>query len=276
VREGVALGNINGISPDGSMFIYSTFFVTACPPFEMEPGFEGGSGPCEPDPDPNFPGGYYLYDIKNGQSTHLGMSVLVSAWDLPNGKMYFNDIDSNKGLQVLDLQSKSAVIFDRAETFGYGAFPMLTSNLLIKIEGQTGNQDGQDSSVALSLTDLTTRAKTVLDSGSWASIQPFASIAPDESKFIYERTVVNEQGRGVSVLHVYDLQSKQLRQLTPPSTTASYSIYGYWPDNDHFITTVNETGADFNNFKNSLVKIDVSTGMISKLTEESVYRFNNN
>jgi hypothetical protein len=277
VREGVTISGLGGISPDGSMVIYNVFFTEPCPPIDFDslpPGFEGGFGPCEPELDPNLPAGYYLYDLTNKTNTYLGGVVLPSTnWDLANNKLYFNDIDANQGLKVLDLKSKQFSIFDRAKTFGYGAFPMLKSNFLVKIEGQTGDVAGQESNSTLSLVNLTDQTKKILDSGRWANIQPFATIAPDESKFLYMKTSLDGQGRGLNSLHMYDLQTANLRQVTPTSTVSSYSIYGYWPDNEHFITTVNETGADFNSYKNYLVSLNVQDGSVIKLVDDAVYRF---
>ncbi len=276
VREGVTINDLKSVAPDGSMIVYSVFFTESCPPVDFDslpPGFEGGFGPCEPDPDPNFPSGYYLYDFQSQTNTHLGGVVLPAYWDLANHKMYFNDIEVNRGLNVIDLNTKQISIFDQAQTFGYGAFPMLDRNYLVKVEGQTGNVSGQDSSSALSLTNLADGSKKVLDSGEWASIQHFVAVAPDESKFLYLRTTLDSQGRSIGSLHLYDMNSGSLRQVTPVASIDSYDIHGYWMDNNNFITLVNESGANFDNTKNSLVKINVLTGTIQKLSDQQIYRF---
>lgn len=276
VREGVTINGLNEISPDGKRVIYSVFFSKACPPIDLEslpPGFEGGFGPCEPDPDPNLPGGYYLYDFVSQSNTYLGGVALVSLWDLEDQKLYFNDIDRNQGLKVLDLETKEVKLFDRAQTFGYGAFPMLKSNFLVKVEGETGDVVGQQSTSILSLTDLSNGSKKILDSGRWADIQPFASVAPDESKFLYLRTKLDGQGRAFGSLHLYELSTGKLEQVTPDSFVNSYSIHGYWLDNNNFITTVNESSSNYDGYNNYLVKIDLQEGLISKLSEQKIRAF---
>jgi hypothetical protein len=276
VREGVTINSLKDISPDGQMLIYNVFFSEPCPPIDFEslpPGFEGGFGPCEPEPDPNLPSGYYLYDLSSQKNTYLGGVALVSLWDLEDGKLYFNDIDRNQGLKVLDLETKEVRLFDQAQTFGYGAFPMLKSNLLVKVEGETGDMSGQQSTSVLSLTDLSDGSKKILDSGRWADIQPFASVAPDESKFIYLRTRLDNQGRAFGSLHLYDLSSGKLEQVTPDSFVNSYNIHGYWLDNDNFITTVNELGDNYDGYNNYLVKIDLKEGLIKKMSEQKIHRF---
>lgn len=279
VREGVTINGLSEISPDGKRVIYSVLFSEPCPPIDFEslpPGFEGGFGPCEPDPDPNLPSGYYLYDFTNQSNTYLGGVALVSLWDLVDEKLYFNDIDRNQGLKVLNLQTKEVKLFDQAQTFGYGAFPMLKSNLLVKIEGETGDVIGQQSTSVLSLTDLSNGSKKILDSGRWADIQPFASVAPDESKFLYLRTKLDSQGRAFGSLHLYDLSTGKLEQVTPDSFVNSYSIHGYWLDSDNFITTVNESASNYDGYNNYLVKIDLKNGLISKLSEEKIRAFAQN
>lgn len=271
VHEGVAIGDLRSISPDGAFVIYSTFFSIPCPPVSVPPDFQGGFGPCTPDPDPSLPMGYYLYDIKNQANTYLGGSTIVSTWDLPGQKLYFNDIESNRGLKLLDLTTKQISIFDEAKTFGYGAYPVLGSNTLIKIEGETGNTPGEPSSVALSLTNVQTGNKQVLDSGRWADIQPFASIAPDESVFVYQRTQLDNQGRAAGSLHVYDFATGKIRRLTPEDTNFYYSINGYWSDNNTFITTRTLIGDSSGH--TSLVQIRISDGLVTPIFEGSVFRF---
>ncbi len=174
---------------------------------------------------------------------------------------------------MLDLETKEVRLFDQAQAFGYGAFPMLKSNLLVKVEGETGDMSGQQSTSVLSLTDLSDGSKKILDSGRWADIQPFASVAPDESKFIYLRTRLDNQGRAFGSLHLYDLSSGKLEQVTPDSFVNSYNIHGYWLDNDNFITTVNELGDNYDGYNNYLVKIDLKEGLIKKMSEQKIHRF---
>ncbi len=277
VSEGLSINNLNSIAPDDSMLVYNVFFSQACPPVSIPPGFEGGFGPCGPDPDPNLPAGYYLYDFKTQTNTYLGDIVIPAVWDMDNKKFYYNTLDYQKnGLKVIDLETKQINMFDQAVTFGYGAYPLLKSNLMIKIEGQTGDVAGQESSSVLSLYNLDTKEKKVLDSGRWAAIQPFASIAPLESKFLYIRSNLDSQGRAIYSLYSYDFQSLQTKKVTPDSMISSYSIYGYWLDENNFITIVNETGSNYNNARNYLVKIDLINEQVTKLTGDDVFRFNQN
>lgn len=277
VNESLNISNLDSIAPDDSMMVYSVYFSQACPPITIEPGFEGGFGPCEPDPDPNLKAGYYLYDFVSKTNTYIGEVVIPSVWDMENKKFYYNTLDyQNNGLKVIDLATKQISMFDKAVTFGYGAYPLLKSNFIVKIEGQTGDVAGQESSSVLGLYNVTTKEKKVLDSGRWAAIQPFASIAPDESKFLYIRSTLDSQGRAVYSLHSYDFKSGKTKKVTPDSMTSSYSIYGSWIDENNFVTIVNETGSNYNSGKNYLVKIDLISEQVTKLTDDGVYRFNQN
>ena len=277
VIESISINNLNSIAPDDSAFVYNVYFSEPCPPVTIPPGFEGGFGPCGPDPDPNLPTGYYLYDLKTKTNTFLGDVVLPSAWNLENQNFYFTTLDAqSNGLKMVNLDTKEVTMFDRAETFGHGAFPLLKSNLIIKIEGQTGDVVGQESSSVLSLYNILTKEKKVLDSGRWAAIQPFASVSPNETKFLYIRSTLDSQGRAIYSLHSYDFVTGQIKKVTPESMVSSYSIYGNWLDEDNFVTMVNETGTNHDNGRNYLVKIDLNNEQVIKLTDDSVYRFNQN
>lgn len=277
VNESININSLNNIAPDGSMLVYNVFFSEPCPPVTFEPGFEGGFGPCEPSPEPNFPNGDYVYDFATQTNTSLGELAIVSKWDLENKKLYFVSMEYQKnGLKVMDLKTKQISTVNNAETFGYGASPLLKSNFIVKVEGQTGDVAGQTSSSILSLYNLTTKETKILDSGRWADIQPFISVSPDESKFLYVRSTLDSQHRAIYSLHYYDFKTGQIKRATPESTISSYSIHGWWLDENNFVTTVNETGSSYDNSKNFLVKIDVTNQQLTKLTDGNVYRFNQN
>lgn len=277
-KESIAINTLNSIAPDDSALVYNVSFFKDCPPISIEPGFEGGFGPCEPDPDPNYPAGYYFYDLINKTNTHIDDIVIPAAWDLKNGKFYYTTLEYQKnGLKVIDLKTKQISMVDKAETFGYGGFPLLKSKMIVKIEGQTGDVPGQKSSSELILLNTETKEKKVIDSGRWAEIQPFAAISPDETKFLYIRSKLDSQSRAIYSLYAYDFKTGMTRQVTPVSTTSSYSIHGSWLDDDNFVTTVNETPtSNYNSTKNYLVKINLANDEVTKLTDDSVMRFNQN
>lgn len=277
VNESITINSLSNIAPDGSMLVYGVFFSEACPPMTIEPGFEGGFGPCEPSSEPNLPNGDYLYDFVTKTNISLGESVIVSKWDLENKKLYFISMEYQKnGLKVMDLMTKQISMVHPADTFGYGATPFLKSNFIVKIEGQTGDVPGQASSSVLGLYNLNTKETKVLDSGRWADIQPFASVSPEESKFLYMRSNLDGQNRAIDSLHYYDFKTGQIKRATPESKTSSYSIYGWWLDESTFVTSVNETGSTHDNGKSYLVKIDLVNEQLTKLTDGNVYRFNQN
>lgn len=276
VNEGISINNLDSIAPDDSAFVYSVYFTQDCPPASISPGFEGGFGPCEPDPDPNLPAGFYLYDLKTKNNIFLGDEVIPSTWDLENRKFYFSSLDAqDNGLKMVNLDTKEVTMFDRAETFGYGAYPLLKSKFIIKIEGQTGDVTGQESSSVLSLYNVLTKEKKILDRGRWAAIQPFASVSPNETKFLYIRSTLDSQSRAVYSLYSYDFETGQAKRATPESMVSSYSIYGNWLDEDNFVTMAIEVDTN-NNDKKYLVKIDLKNEQVTKLTDDDVYRFNSN
>lgn len=277
VNESITINSLSNIAPDGSMLVYGVFFSEPCPPVTIEPGFEGGFGPCEPSPEPNLPNGDYIYDFATKTNTSIGELVIVSKWDLETKKLYFVSMEyQKKGLKVMDLVTKQISMVHPAETFGYGATPLLKSNFIVKIDGQTGDVPGQASSSVLGLYNLNTKETKVLDSGRWADIQPFASVSPEESKFLYIRSNLDSQNRAIYSLHYYDFKTGQIKRATPESKTSSYSIYGWWLDENTFVTSVNETGSNYDNGKNYLVKIDLVNEQLTKLTDGNAYRFNQN
>lgn len=274
VAESISINSLDNIAPDGSMIVYNVFFSEPCPPITIEPGFEGGFGPCEPSPEPNFPNGDYIYDFATQTNTSLGELVIVSKWDLENKKLYFVSMEyQENGLKVMDLKTKQISMVHRAQTFGYGASPLLKSNFIVKVEGQTGDISDQISSSILSLYNLDTKENKILDSGRWADIQPFISVSPDESKFLYIRSTLDSQHRAIYSLHYYDFKTGEIKRATPESTISSYSIHGWWLDENTFVTSVNETGSSYDNSKNFLVKIDIANQQLTKLTDGNVYRF---
>jgi hypothetical protein len=274
VSESINIHTLNSIAPDGSMLVYNVYYFEPCPPITIEPGFEGGFGPCEPSPEPEYANGDYIYDFATQKSTPLGESIISSRWDLENNKFYFSTMEYKKnGLKVIDLKTKQISMVSASETFGYGGAPFFKSNIVAEIEGQTGDVSGQSSASIVSLFNLDTKESKVLDSGRWGDIQPFISISPEESKFIYIRSSLDSQNRAIYSLHYYDFTTGLLKKATPDSTISSYSIYGWWLDENTFVTSVNETGSNYDNGKNFLVKINLLTGQTTKLTDGNVYRF---
>lgn len=268
VNEYLLIDNLKNIAHDDSYLVYNVMFTEPC----QDTLLQGGSGPCFPDPDPNFPDGSYLYNLNNKENTYLGGSVIVSRWDLKNSLLYFISLEFNKtGLYSVNLQSKVIKLEEKSETFGYGAYPLFSSDLLIKFEGTTENP----SMSRLSLTDRKTNETRLIGSGTWAEIQPFASISPDETSFLYIRST-SRNGFQYHSLYLYDLTSSQLKRITPSSTSESYSINGIWIDNESFVTLVDTIEENaYHNDNNYLVSINTKTGQISRLTENNdVYRFN--
>ena len=62
--------------------------------------------------------------------------------------------------------------------------------------------------------------------------------------------------------------------ITPETVTESYGIRGVWLDDNTYVTMVSTIEEPFYNGNNFLVKIDVPTGQITRLTpDDDVYRF---
>jgi hypothetical protein len=278
VRENATIRGLNSIAPDGSAIVFNTFFTEPCPPFSPPPGFQGGFGPCEPDPNEDFPGGDYIYRVDTGESYFLSDHFSISRWDLENNRLFFiSQKYQENGLYIFDLDTNKVSLVDKSETFGYGAFPFLKSNKIVKIEATTGD-DGKTTSMSkISLVDTDTKEEIVIDNGRWAEIQPFASIAPDEKSFIYYKTDERKDGHSFGNLYLYGIESGQSTKLTETNYSISYSIKGNWIDGDNFVTSVNLVNTEnYTNVNNYLVNINIKSGEIERLTpKDDVYRFNN-
>ncbi len=268
------------ISPDGRYVVFTVYFSKACPlPSDGHVPQEGG--PCEPDPDPSFPMGNYLFDTLTQKKTLLvggNDSRLISSWDLPNHTVYMinNDFQKN-GLDKIDIQTGQVTRVDNAETFGYGAYPLKGGKTIIRINAKSNDEDRSLSFSKLSLLDTTNHKETLIDQALWADIQPFASISPDEKYFIYWRTDHIQNQDVLGSLHRYNVETGEKTRITPSTESESYSILGVWIDERTFITSVDtvEKGENYRNDNNYLVRIDVPTGKITRLTPKNdVYRFN--
>lgn len=279
VDTGVGLENLASISPDGRYVMFSTMFTIPCPtPTGPPPEYMDG-GPCQPEPDPNLPEGFYLYDVANGTRTSFGFDARVSTWDIPNKKLYLiNNTFNANGLDVFDLVTKEKKRFDNATTFGYGAFYMPRVKKLIRQQGTTGDSGNTVSMSKLSIRDINTNQETEIDSGRWADIQPFASISPDETYVLYERSNHLSGGMVAEEIYRYNVATGEKVKLSPDITTESYNVAGVWIGNSTFITMVDTIeSTNYRNTNNFLVSIDVPTGKITRLTQGTdVYRFTRN
>lgn len=278
VDEGLTVSELDQIEPNGQAIVFQTMFTEPCPPVTVPPGFEGGFGPCSPDEDPNLPAGYYIYNFSLKKSTYLAQAIQVSRWDSAAPAFYFISRDYQKeGLYRFDLKTNSVDLVKKGESFGYAAFPLFKTNQMIEFEGNTGDSQAGSSS-QLSLLNKDTGKVAVIDSGLWADIQPFAAINPDETAFIYLRSHHNNNGMTTDMLHLVDLKTLAVTQLTPVSLQDSYSIHGVWLNNHTFVTMVDTIETDrYFNGNNYLVKIDTENQQITKMTPQNdVYRFSTN
>lgn len=279
VTEHIDISNADAISPDGSFIVYHVLFTEACPAGDPPAGAVGGKGPCAPDPDPNFLDGYYLYDLKTQKNTYISELAGIAGWDTKNNNLYFLDQSmQSRGLYLVDLTKKEKKLIEKADMFGFGAFPFLNSDQIVLFEGEPGDGNEKKSLSQLSVKNMKTQTKEIIASDVWAVIQPFAKISPDEKKFISSQTRIDASSRQtISSLYVYDLTTKENKKIAPDTNKESFSINGVWIDNDTFITYVNTIDeGEFVDVNNYLARINVNTGEIKALTEKNeVYKFNN-
>lgn len=277
VREGVNVNNISEISPDGKYLVFQASFDLPCPsPSPFPSGFERGFGPCGPDESLEAPTGYYLYDFSARKSTYLGgAQIRVSRWDPSSLKLYYIDYGQGNTTKALDLTTKTITFVDSTPNFGYFTYPLLLSHQLIRQEGATGTS-GTPAFSKISLLDLNTQKSTDIDNTTdWVIIQPFIFSSPDDQNIIYVRTGLVGDGIRRFSLYRYSLADKKSTDLTPGDNTANYSVYADWIDSHTFVTSVNTIKTPYSNASNYLVKIDVTTGKITRLTpQDIVYRFN--
>ncbi|MFH2019467.1 MAG: hypothetical protein ABII80_02540 [bacterium] len=272
----VSINSITDISPDGNWIVFQASFYLVCPsPSPIPSGFEGGFGPCMPDENLSTPTGNYLYDFVKREATPISELFRVSRWDISNHKLYYITDNTAK---ALDLVNKTTTYVDSTSNFGYFSYPLFKSKRLVKFEATTGNS-GEPAFGKIFLLDLTNNQTNEIDSANdWAILQPFVSGSPDETDLLYIRTTIEADGIRRSYLRRFNLANNTSTLLTPEDSNLSYSIYGTWLDNHTFITSVDTVESEnYTNINNYLVKIDLTTAEIARLTpHDKVYRFNNN
>ncbi len=280
VSTWVSISDLENISPDGKYFIFSPFFTKPCPEITGETAGMG-SGPCQPDPDPNISSGMHLFDLQKQTITALVSSdndtVRLSRWDTEGQKLYLiNTTYQRAGLDEVDLVTKRFRRVDHASHFGYGAWPLFKSNHLIRNDASTGENGNEQSFSTTSLINQDTGVKKVIAEGQWADVQPFTSISPAETSFLYLRTE-RQNSNAVGGLYLYTLATGENIRVTPATFSESYSIHGVWIDDNTYITLVDTIETDqYYNGNNYLISIDIPTGKITRLTPgNDVFRFTN-
>lgn len=265
VANGLTLQHI---SPDGSALIQEVFFREDCPPMNFPPGFQGGSGPCQPDEDENTPPGLYYYDLIDNSTTYLGQTISSVYWRLEEDSLYFVDLEyENAGLKKLDVITKEISMVDAATSFGYGGYLLTDGTTLIRASGGTGEGISSETYSRLAVVDVASATETIFDKGQWADIQPIFSVSPNERYIVYARTPLN-QGLVTGQLHVHDLETGETYQLTKTDSSLNYSQRVVWVDDDSFVTTINEVDPQhFDNRKTNLILFDLDTQTYVTLTD---------
>lgn len=267
-HESANLDNHRLLSPDGKYLVFQVDFFTTCPsPSPFPTGFEGGFGPCMPDENLGTPFGYYLYDVEKQTSKYLGDFVRVSRWDTANHKLYYVSENSTK---VLDLQSLAIVNLDVNSNFGYFTYPLLKNNQLVVYEGATGNT-GEPTFSHVFLMDQVSKISTEIHrTGDWAGIQPFLDSSPDDQNVIYVTTKNLPGGMRHLDLVKYNLGSEASTRLTPDDDKTSFRYYGDWIDDHTFVTSVDTIEESYTNRNNYLVKIDINSATVTRLTDHDL------
>ncbi len=267
---------ITDISPDGNYLVFNTSFSWPCPTMSPFPsGFQGGYGPCGPEESLDNPSGYYLYNFKTNQSTHLPVNTYrTSRWDIANAKLYFVDYDQSS-THALDLKSKTLTNIDTTGRFGYYTYPLVQKDQLVKFEGSTGD-DNLGPFGKIYLINNSDHKETPIDSvNSWTDIQPFITASPGESDILYRRST-NIAGLHRNSIYRFNLESGKTSRLTKDDDSLSYSIYVSWLSDHEIVTSVDVIEPNnYNNQNQYLVKIDLNTLKEERLTNhDQVMYFN--
>ncbi len=276
VETGIGFPGLAAISPDGMYLIFSTFFTQPCPtlaPGEPVP-YEGG--PCQPDLNTGIESGFYLYDVANDTSTHLGGEMRVSSWDMTRQKLYLiNDTFKASGLEQFDLRTKQFQRIDNATMFGYGGFSLVNSNKIARLQGTTGNNPNEESYSGFTIFDRNENKEITVDSGRWADVQPFAAVSADEQYILYERSTHREKGMVTEEIYRYSVKDGEKVLLTPQTPTESYGLRGVWVDDHTYVTLVDTVEQEqYYNGNNFLISIDVPQKTITRITPDNdVYGF---
>jgi hypothetical protein len=271
--ESMNIQELNAISPDNKYLVFSVDFFVPCPsPSPLPSGFQGGWGPCQPDESLTTPSGNYIYNVERREATHVGDLYRVTGWDMVKRKLYYITEGATK---AMDLDTNLVATTDTTPYFGYITHPLMVSNAIVKLEAATGN-GGEAAFGKIYLFNLATQKVTPIDSApGWAILQPFITASPDERYILYNKGVTVE-GIHRNAIYLYDTKTATQSRLTPEDNSVAYRVHGTWTDDKTYITsvdTIEETSYTNNN--NYLVKIDIPTGTVTRLTpHDKVYSFN--
>lgn len=273
--ENVRIQDLREISPDGRYFVFMADFFTICPsPSPFPSGFEGGFGPCQPEASLETPFGYYVYDVLNQKATFLAEYIRVSRWDTANRKLYYVEGSATK---LLDLNNLTESTVDASPHFGYFTYPLLAKNKLLKNEAGTGNS-GEAAFGRLTLVNLADQSSVPIDSvDAWAVLQPFMTATPAEDLALYIRTT-NITGLHRDAIYRYPVDGGSPARVTPADDSLSFNLRGDWLSQDTYVVMATKiTGTDVSQFERYLVKINVRSGELTRLTPHRlVFSFNGN
>lgn len=267
--ENLSFQNTLQISPDGRYALINLFNTAPCPTPSPDTT-QMGHGPCEPAESLELPNGYYLLDLQTKKFVLLDSSsnpLRVSQWDLSKNTLSYVEYSHPLNyFYEVNLQTYGRVLIESTDFFGYMAYPF--QDKLVRFTGKT-EYDTNVSFINVSIAEIGNFDTTPLDQGSWAEIQPFALISPDQDKFIYPRQKLSPKGIGIQSLHLYSTADTTIKQITPNDDSLSFSTKGFWIDNENIITLVDTIEEEnYTNGNNFLVRINTTSGEMTYLTQK--------
>jgi hypothetical protein len=278
-KTNISIQALRNIAPDGSAIVVLVDFYEDCPPAEYVGTFQGGVGPCQPEPDQTVKTGSYLYNLKTKEAKYIGGINVISTWKLSEGVLYapegeYVDGKHSSHLKKITIATGESSTIQTVPVFGYAAAPLFKTNRIIRIVSNLNDND-PSAYARLELSSANEEPNVVL-STKWADLQPVSLIvAPDESGVLFNRTHLLK-GLGINTLHWLDLKTGEVKKLSPENDERSYLNYGgVWVSNTMFVMEATPVEGP-NNFstKRLIVAINVQTGEITDLTQQDVYRLN--
>ncbi len=266
------------ISPDNSIVIFNVPIFSEPCETALEPEEGGrGSGPCTPDEIPELPTGYYAYFLETQEKYYLGETITVAKWDMNNKSVYFNSLAWNDGgLKRFDFTTKQISVVEKAQNFSYASFLLSEPNNYITVTGDTGDTQDKPSFSQISYRPAG-KPEQVVQRGKWAQIQPFVSVSPDEKYALYLTSELTADHQSVQSWNKFDLQTGIVTALTPQNQD-SYGAHIAWLDSRTVFMIVRKITSVTQPPQPSVsyfVTINVETGEITRVSEESRYQFGN-
>lgn len=197
------VSHITGWSPDSKHILYYYDHETLA----SAGAVVDGQAPATVTFKPQVEQGFYLTNIENGKVTPLA-AVKYTEGFIDNSTLLIKSSADSKRLATLNIDTLEAdlALIQAEAGFGVGQFSFSLNNEWWAYLNPTNKEEPTKGEVQIVLGAYPADAATIVDAGSWGSVQR-PMFSPDDKKIIYQKSagLVN----GISQYHVlaYDIVS---------------------------------------------------------------------